>query len=103
VVGVVEEVVWFGAVAEPWTPDDVGVWTMDDVGVWTPDDAVEGGTGDELAEVGLDVEEHPVRNDVVSAISAAPIGIELFICAYPSSTLLALHQDDTREPREHRR
>ena len=32
----------------------VGVWTLDVVGVW-----------DELDEVELDVEAHPVRNDVV--------------------------------------
>ena len=37
-----------------WTLDVVGVWTLDVVGVW-----------DELDEVELDVEAHPVRNDVV--------------------------------------
>jgi hypothetical protein len=83
VLGAVEEVLWFAAVVEAWTPDDVGLWPPDDVGLWPPEDAVELGIGDELDEVGVDVDEHPVRNKVVSAISAAPIGIELFICTYP--------------------
>jgi hypothetical protein len=63
VVGAVEEV--------------AGVETV--VGVWTVGDSVEVCTWDELDEVGLDVEEHPVKNDAVITISPATIGIDFFI------------------------
>ena len=72
----------------------VEVCRPEDVGLWPPDDAVEVGTGDELDEVavrvevavGVDVDEHPVRNDEVSTISTTPIGIDHFICTNPSSS-----------------
>lgn len=57
----------------------VGAGALDDAGAWVLGDAVEVWTLDELDEVGLDVEEHPVRNDVVIIISPATIGIEFFI------------------------
>src|ERR1035437_3140424 len=56
-----------------------GAGVLDDAGAWVLGDAVEVWTLDELDEVGLDVEEHPVRNDVVIIISPATIGIEFFI------------------------
>ncbi len=76
VVEAVEAVVCSGAL--------VGLWAGDDVGVWALVDEDEVCAGDELDDVELDVEEHPVRNDVVIAIIAASIGIEFFICPYPS-------------------
>jgi hypothetical protein len=85
VVGDVEEVVCPGVVVEVPTLDDAGVWTLDDAGAWTLDDAVEVCTGDEPDEVGWDVEEHPVRHDVVITNNPAIIGIEFF-------TAPALHQ-----------
>ena len=54
VVAVGDEVACLEAIVGVWTLDVVGVWTPDVVGVW-----------DELDEVELDVEAHPVRNDVV--------------------------------------
>jgi len=54
-----------------------GVETV--VGVWTVGDSVEVRTWDELDEVGLDVEEHAVKNDAVITVSAATIGIDFFI------------------------
>jgi hypothetical protein len=63
VVGAIEEVVCFAAV----------------VGVPTLNDSVEGRTWDELDGEGLDVEEHPVSNDVVITISPATVEIEFFI------------------------
>jgi hypothetical protein len=57
----------------------VGAGALDDAGAWVLGDAVEVWTLDELDEVGLDVEEHAVRNDVVIIISPATIGIEFFI------------------------
>ena len=63
VVGAVEEVACFEAV----------------VGVWTLDDSVEVCPWDEVDGAGLDVEEHPVSNDVVIAISPATVENEFFI------------------------
>jgi hypothetical protein len=56
-----------------------GAGALDDAGAWVLGGAVEVCTLDELDEVGLDVEEHPVRNDVVIIMSPATIGIEFFI------------------------
>jgi hypothetical protein len=67
---------WALDVVGAWALDVVGAWALDVVGVWAPDVV---GVWDELDEVGLDVEAHPVRNDVVITISPATIGIELFI------------------------
>jgi hypothetical protein len=74
----------------------VGVWTLDVVGVWTPDVV---GVWDELDEVELDVEAHPVRNDVVITISPATIGIEFFISPTVHQRWSTNH-DDTREARK---
>ena len=63
VVGAVEEVACFAAL----------------VGVWTLDDSVEVCPWDEVDGEGLDVEEHPVSNDVVIAISPATVENEFFI------------------------
>jgi hypothetical protein len=63
VVGAVEEVACFAAL----------------VGVWTLDDSVEVCPWDEVDGAWLDVEEHPVSNDVVIAISPATVENEFFI------------------------
>ena len=89
VVAVGDEVACLEAVVGVWTLDVAGVWTLDVVGVWTPDVV---GVWDELDEVELDVEAHPVRNDVVITISPATTGIEFFI----SSTV---HQGWITKPR----
>jgi len=69
-VGAGEEIALFEA---------AGAGALDDAGAWVLGDAVEVCTLDELDEVGLDVEEQPVRNDVVIIMSPATIGIEFFI------------------------
>jgi hypothetical protein len=81
--------VWTPGVLGVWTPEVVGVWTPEVAGVWTPEVL---GVWDELDEVGLDVEAHPVRNDVVITISPATTGIDFFI----SSTV---HQGWITKPR----
>ena len=63
VVGAVEEVACFAAL--------VGVWTLGDSVVVCP--------WDEVDDAGLDVEEHPVSNDAVIAISPATVENEFFI------------------------
>ena len=62
-VGAVEEVACFAALVE--------VWTLDDSAEVCPWDEVDG--------AGLDVKEHPVSNDAVTAISPATVENELFI------------------------
>jgi hypothetical protein len=96
VVAAGDEVACLEAVVGVWTLDVVGVWTPDVVGVWTPDVV---GVWDELDEVELDVEAHPVRNDVVITISPATIGIEFFISPTVHQRWSTNH-DDTREGRK---
>ena len=58
-------------------------------------DSVEVCTWDELDEVGLDVEEHPVKNDAVITISPATIGIDFFISPTIHQRWERYTQDDT--------